>query len=105
LLAKPSPLNINLGSDRFSMFNKKAGHPRQISLTGSAWLNRSDHRGRSRPVCGGTRVHMARAKNGIWVWGGVFLNELRCEPGVGHVTVAEIQLWLEERGASLRSSQ
>ena len=28
LLAKPSPLNINLGSDRFSMFNKKAGHPR-----------------------------------------------------------------------------
>jgi hypothetical protein len=24
---KPSPLNINLGSDRFSMFNKKAGHP------------------------------------------------------------------------------
>jgi hypothetical protein len=27
LLAKPSPLNINLGSDRFSMFNKKAGHP------------------------------------------------------------------------------
>jgi hypothetical protein len=26
LLAKPSPLNINLGSDRFSMFNKKAGH-------------------------------------------------------------------------------
>jgi hypothetical protein len=29
LLAKPSPLNINLGSDRFSMFNKKAGHPRE----------------------------------------------------------------------------
>jgi DNA-binding protein H-NS len=26
LLAKPSPLNINLGSGRFSMFNKKAGH-------------------------------------------------------------------------------
>src|SRR5262249_14256722 len=25
--ARPSPLNINLGSDRFSMFNKKAGHP------------------------------------------------------------------------------
>ena len=48
---------------------------------------------------------MARAKRGIWVWGGVSLNELLCEPGVGHVTVAEIQLWLEERGASLRSSQ
>jgi rare lipoprotein A len=31
LLAKPSPLNINLGSDRFSMFNKKAGHPRTSS--------------------------------------------------------------------------
>src|SRR5262249_20884482 len=30
--AKPSPLNINLGSDRFSMFNKKAGHPRYCSL-------------------------------------------------------------------------
>src|SRR5262245_22382410 len=27
LLAKPSPRSINLGSDRFSMFNKKAGHP------------------------------------------------------------------------------
>jgi hypothetical protein len=27
LLAKPSPLNINLSSDRFSMFNKKVGHP------------------------------------------------------------------------------
>jgi hypothetical protein len=30
LLAKPSPLNINLGSDRYSMFNKKAGHPRTL---------------------------------------------------------------------------
>ena len=29
MLAKPSPLNINLGSDRFSMFNKKAGHPQR----------------------------------------------------------------------------
>jgi hypothetical protein len=27
LLAKPSPLNINLGSDRFSMFNKKRDIP------------------------------------------------------------------------------
>ena len=44
---------------------------------------------------------MARANNGVWVLGGVSLNELLCEP----VTVAEIQLWLEERGASLRSSQ
>jgi hypothetical protein len=44
---------------------------------------------------------MVRAKNGVWVWGGVSLNELLFEP----VTVAEIQLWLEERGASLRSSQ
>jgi hypothetical protein len=44
---------------------------------------------------------MARAKNGVWVWGGVSLNELLCES----VAVAEIQLWLEERGASLRSSQ
>jgi hypothetical protein len=25
--AKPSPLKINLGSDRFSMFNKKAVDP------------------------------------------------------------------------------
>ena len=44
---------------------------------------------------------MARAKNAVWVWGGVSHNELLCE----RVTVAEIQLWLEERGASLRSSQ
>jgi hypothetical protein len=43
---------------------------------------------------------MAPAMNGVRVWGGVS-NELLCEP----VTVAEIQLWLEERGASLRSSQ
>jgi acetyl-CoA acetyltransferase len=28
LLAKPSPLNINLGRDRFSMFNKKRDIPR-----------------------------------------------------------------------------
>jgi hypothetical protein len=34
LLAKPSPLNINLGSDRFSMFNKKAGHP-HVRLLGA----------------------------------------------------------------------
>jgi hypothetical protein len=27
LLAKPSPLNINLGSDRFSNVQHKAGHP------------------------------------------------------------------------------
>src|SRR5438876_9782108 len=33
LLAKPSPLNINLGSDRFSMFNKKPGHPPLPLLT------------------------------------------------------------------------
>ena len=31
-LHKPSPLNINLGSDRFSMFNKKAGHPLVATL-------------------------------------------------------------------------
>jgi hypothetical protein len=37
LLAKPSPLNINLGSDRFSMFNKKRDIP--------AWLQ--DHMTRS----------------------------------------------------------
>jgi hypothetical protein len=27
LLAKPTPRNVNLGSDRFAMFNKNAGHP------------------------------------------------------------------------------
>jgi hypothetical protein len=27
LLAKPTPRNINFGSDRFAMFNKQAGHP------------------------------------------------------------------------------
>ena len=31
-------------------------------------------------------------------------DELLIEPGVGTVTASEIQLWLEERGASLRSS-
>jgi hypothetical protein len=28
LLAKPTPLNINLGSDRFAMFNKVRDIPR-----------------------------------------------------------------------------
>jgi len=28
LFAKPTPLNINLGSDRFSMFNKERDIPR-----------------------------------------------------------------------------
>jgi hypothetical protein len=27
LLAKPTPRNINFGSDRFAMFNKQVGHP------------------------------------------------------------------------------
>jgi hypothetical protein len=31
LLAKPSPLNINLGRDRFSMFNKKRDIPRRAA--------------------------------------------------------------------------
>ena len=42
LFAKPTPLNINLGSDRFSMFNKErdiprcsvAAHPRWEKLWG-----------------------------------------------------------------------
>ncbi len=32
-------------------------------------------------------------------------DELLSEPGVGSVTASEIRLWLEERGASLRSSE
>ncbi len=34
LLAKPTPLNINLGSDRFSMFNNE----RDISERGGGYL-------------------------------------------------------------------
>jgi hypothetical protein len=30
LLAKPTPLNINLGSDRFAMFNKHRDIPRGL---------------------------------------------------------------------------
>jgi hypothetical protein len=30
LFAKPTPLNINLGSDRFAMFNKKRDIPWQM---------------------------------------------------------------------------
>jgi hypothetical protein len=33
LLAKPSPLNINLGSDRFSMFNKERDIRRAATST------------------------------------------------------------------------
>ena len=29
MFAKPTPLNINLGSDRFAMFNKKRDIPRE----------------------------------------------------------------------------
>jgi hypothetical protein len=32
LLAKPTPLNINFGSDRFAMFNKQAGHPASVGI-------------------------------------------------------------------------
>jgi hypothetical protein len=42
---------------------------------------------------------MTRAKNRDLV------NKLGNESGVGHFTVADIQHWLEERAASLRSSQ
>jgi phosphosulfolactate synthase (CoM biosynthesis protein A) len=37
LLAKPTPRNINFGSDRFAMFNKKAGHPEGVTENVSAW--------------------------------------------------------------------
>jgi hypothetical protein len=34
LFAKPTPLNINLGSDRFAMFNKKRDIPERQRSTG-----------------------------------------------------------------------
>ena len=39
LLARPSPLNINLGSDRFSMFNKKRDVPKiHVPVNESAYV-------------------------------------------------------------------
>jgi hypothetical protein len=34
LLAKPTPRNLNLGSDRFAMFNKKRDIPFSCCRTG-----------------------------------------------------------------------
>lgn len=45
-----------------------------------------------------------RAKNLLKIASTYSLDELLEEPGVGAVTAVEIQLWLEERGASLRPS-
>jgi hypothetical protein len=38
LLAKPSPLNINLSSDRFSMFNKERDNASATTKGGSVYL-------------------------------------------------------------------
>jgi hypothetical protein len=50
LLAKPTPLNINSGSDRFAMFNKQAGH-RPFSSLCPVRLRPYQRGNRSCPAC------------------------------------------------------
>jgi hypothetical protein len=46
----------------------------------------------------------ARARNLVTIASAYSWDELLEEPGIGAATAAEIRLWLEERGASLRQS-
>jgi hypothetical protein len=39
LLAKPTPLNINSGSDRFAMFNKQRDIPADLRRIPSSWID------------------------------------------------------------------
>ncbi len=50
----------------------------------------------------GGRTLPTRAKNLLRIVSAYSWDELLAEPGIGSATAAEIQLWLEERGASLR---
>ena len=50
LLAKPTPPNINLSSDRFAMFNKKKRDISQISVDWRNAYDQSDCKGRSNSV-------------------------------------------------------
>ena len=58
--------------------------------------------GHSRRV--GGKTIGKRAKHLVEIASAYTPDELLCEPGVGQVTVTEIQLWLKERDASLRSA-
>jgi hypothetical protein len=51
----------------------------------------------------GGRTIATRAKNLLKIAASYSWDELLEEPGIGVSTAAEIQLWLEERGASLQS--
>ena len=53
---------------------------------------------------GGKTIGKRRAKHLVEIASAYTPDELLCEPGVGQVTVTEIQLWLKERDASLRSA-
>jgi hypothetical protein len=46
-----------------------------------------------------------RAKNLLRIAAAYTYEELFEEPGIGNVTAAEIRLWIEERGVSLRASE
>lgn len=52
----------------------------------------------------GGKAIPTRAKNLIKIVAAYTYEELLEEPGIGTATATEIQLWLEERGASLRPS-
>jgi hypothetical protein len=53
----------------------------------------------------GGKTIAIRGKNLVKIAASYSLDELLDEPGVGRITALEIQLWLEERGASLRSTR
>lgn len=50
----------------------------------------------------GSKTIPTRARNLIKIASAYSWDELLEEPGIGHSTAADIQLWLEERGAQLR---
>lgn len=51
----------------------------------------------------GGKTTAARAKNMLQIAAAYSWDELLREPGIGPVIAKEIQLWLSEQGASLRS--
>jgi hypothetical protein len=53
----------------------------------------------------GGKAIQTRAKNLIKIAAAYTFEELLQEPGIGTAAAAEVQLWLEERGVSMRSPE
>jgi hypothetical protein len=77
-------------------FNKPAAMPRLTRHAIKALLN-----GRHAHL--GGKAIATRAKNLIRIASAYSFEELLEEPGIGSATATEIHLWIEERGAGLRT--